>query len=179
MEAENTRGNTVESDIVGGAGQAKAGNTPAADTFQKIGNGSKKISPDPARETVSQESNLQSISRQIPTQFRKQILLLQILQESAANLRDSGISITISTKSRTPDDTALRVEIGGASICDECGWFMLYGLCPNIECNSHKIPKADKADKNFEQKPTKNMAFEQKPSTEREQPSAQKSVEII
>lgn len=167
MVAENTKENTEASGIVGDAGQAKAVSTPVADTLLKTENGSSRISPDPAKETESQENEPQSISRQmlgisrqIPNETRKQLLLLQILQDSAANLRDSGISVVISTKSRTLDDTALRIEINRASVCEECGWFTLYGLCPNPGCTSHKIPNTDKADKNTDQKtPTESMAF--------------------
>lgn len=159
MGVENTKENTGVSDTVGDAVQAKAVNTPAADTLLKTENGSSRISPDPARGTENQENEPQSISRQIPNQTRKQLLLLQILQDSAANLRDSGIAVVISTKSRT-DDSALRIEISRASVCLECGWFTLYGLCPNKECTSREIPKADKADKNIGQEtPTESMAF--------------------
>lgn len=83
MVAENIKENTEASGIVGDAGQAKAVSTPVADTLLKTENGSSRISPDPAKETESQENDPQSISRQmlgisrqIPNETRKQLLLL-------------------------------------------------------------------------------------------------------
>lgn len=123
---ESTKANTENPTIVGDAVPAKAENTVKAAGSPKAENGLSNISPDLARETE---------------QLKAENVLLQILQQSAANLQKVGIRVALS-EGRKNGEPVIRFSVYGARICRECHWAVFGLSCANPKCSEHK-PKTD------------------------------------
>lgn len=119
--ADATKANTEKPITAGAAAVAKAENTEKAEDSPKAENGLSNTSPDQAREIES----LKAVN-----------VLLQIFQQSAANLQKAGVRVTLA-EGKAGEQSVIRFSVYGARICRECKWTVIGEACLNPHCSAY------------------------------------------